>query len=307
MNKIIFLIFITILAIASSAIRSAFSCTISLNEPTIYANQDPVELEKQLVKATSCLKDTIQSFISQSLSISMGSNGKINSHYLIETNKDKFTEQINEVTPKTFSLLSLKNFITQQLKLPNNLSVENAEIVGIKKHFNISNGSSITINCNNCDNSGTKNFSIAFKNNDSLLETVWVKCTISALADVIIANTTISPGINTLDESMFSKKQIYLSTTNDLFSDFEKIKFYRTNRNFRSGEIVKRNDLIPIILVRQGTPIQTIFQSNGLTITGNAYATNSGKIGDIIEFKNIKTNKRLIGKVVDFNKVQVNL
>lgn len=89
------------------------------------------------------------------------------------------------------------------------------------------------------------------------------------------------------------------------FTDIESISSYRSKKNLKEGEILTKNDIEKIPLIKVGDKIKASVVQGNVMIQFDAVSKQEGSAGDII---NIITadNKRYKAKVVDINNVLIN-
>ncbi|MCH7962688.1 MAG: flagellar basal body P-ring formation protein FlgA [Bacteroidetes bacterium] len=89
------------------------------------------------------------------------------------------------------------------------------------------------------------------------------------------------------------------------FTDIESISSYRSKKNLNEGEILTKNDVEKIPLIKVGDKIKASIVQGNVMIQFDAFSKQEGSAGDII---NIVTadNKRFKAKVIDINNVLIN-
>jgi flagella basal body P-ring formation protein FlgA len=60
-------------------------------------------------------------------------------------------------------------------------------------------------------------------------------------------------------------------------------------------------------IVKPGQKVKVLLKGKSISLNSTALARQGGKIGQIIDVYNQKTNKKISGLVIDFNTVMVNL
>lgn len=65
-------------------------------------------------------------------------------------------------------------------------------------------------------------------------------------------------------------------------------------------------DILAVNLINYGTPVKALYKINGLTLEKNFMPTRSARLNETVELNGAQ-NKKLYGKVVDFNKVEIEL
>lgn len=85
----------------------------------------------------------------------------------------------------------------------------------------------------------------------------------------------------------------------------EKMPIYRTKRKLKEGSAIRKSDLVSVFRIERGAVVDfTVVESN-LAMTGKAKAIDSASKGETIMLELLATKKRVFGKVVDVNQVEV--
>ena len=87
----------------------------------------------------------------------------------------------------------------------------------------------------------------------------------------------------------------------------DSLKFYKTNKPLRTGEILKLSDLNAINLVRAGLKTDVVLENQMVRIKTQGICRSNGTIGELVEVYHAQKNKKYLGRVVDINKVLVEL
>jgi flagella basal body P-ring formation protein FlgA len=92
-----------------------------------------------------------------------------------------------------------------------------------------------------------------------------------------------------------------------LISDIETLAFYKTNKPLKAGEILKTADLNAINLVKAGLKTEVVLENQMIRIKTQGISRSNGTIGELVEVYHPQKNKKYQGRVVDINKVLVEL
>ena len=109
------------------------------------------------------------------------------------------------------------------------------------------------------------------------------------------------------DKNVVKEEYVEAIPHTDLITDFESLKFFKTNKPLRTGELIKRSDLNAVNLVKAGLKTEVILENSAIRIKTDGISRNSGSIGEMVEVYHAQKNKKYLGKVIDVNKVLVEL
>ena len=135
----------------------------------------------------------------------------------------------------------------------------------------------------------------------------WGKTDIAVRVPSLIAQKTLEVG-TLLKPSDFKVQFTYSVASNDsFFANKEKLPFYKNNKIIKEGMALKHSDIYPVNLINVGKPVKTIINKDGMKLTGMGIALGSGKLGDSVHLKGMDGKRIIVGSVVGFNKVMVDL
>ncbi len=232
--------------------------------------------------------------------------------YIGELNQRILTSEINDkktILKNSFQIISLNTAINERVHLPEKWKIIDLKTIGqTANYFALNNDEHIQVSCNNCNNTGTKN--IKFEIVDPVAnskESHWITGNVAIAVEALVARNNISITNQALNKSDFEFKTVYSARPENFFTFLDKLPYYKNHRPLRVGQVIHYNDLSPLNLVNMGSLVNVRLNSNGLKLEGKAIPTSSGKLGEIIQLKNPKTNKIIVGKIINFNEVEVEL
>lgn len=290
--KNLVLIFILLYAMKSMASES---CTINTWNKIYTSDQGTVDVST-LIKESDCSDSLKLKFVD---AISKY-EGQIPSYQLSE----EIGSQVS-ITPKKIAIDSLDNLLRSKLNLSdkhkfneikghtfNALTLEEAEQVSVKLP-NIG--------------LGQKHIALEVTNPISgAIKKHWLSAVLKVKTKALVSKSYLSFNNSGIETDQFEIKEIYSEHPDRLFANFNQLQFHRVGRPIAQGQVVKKNDLSPLLLVRVGVPASVVYKNNNLNLSSKAVPSNSGKFGDVIRLKT-KTNKIITGRVLDFNKVEIRL
>ncbi len=208
------------------------------------------------------------------------------------------------LTPKTINILLSKDLIKQDNK---NIKLEILKSGTLKRLFGLGPKDTYHADCKDCQNPGVHHLAITINGReDRSTRKFWFKTKTSIEKTILYANRSIH--YNTpLKKSYFSIKKIFVSDPEKYFSSNTPIHFFKTSRTVQSGLPLLQNGIRPRMLVKNNSPVKVILRNGALQMKSIGTAMGSGKLDEIITVQNTKTKKAYSGKIIDFNKVLVEL
>lgn len=210
---------------------------------------------------------------------------------------------------QSFHISTLVTAINDRITLPKNWKIVDLKTIGQgSSFFSLNNEEHLQVACKNCNLTGTKNISFNIVDPISnTKESYWLTGEVAIAVEALVSKKNISITNQPLDKNHFEMKTVYSARPENFFTFTDKLPYYKANRPLREGQVVKFNDIGPLNLVNIGTPVQVKLNSHGLKLQSIGIPTRSGKLGEIIQLKNPKTNKIIVGKITNFNEVEVEL
>lgn len=299
MNRL-FLSFTFIALIIGLFQTSVYSCEIEAPKSLIITKDiESYELNSAF-KYKNCDSEQIKAFNILLTDYS----GKLNQRVLTAEIQDKRIKLSN-----SFQVQSLSSALNERITLPKKWKIIDLKLIGQSSHFfTLSNEQHLQVSCNNCNNTGTKNIKMDIVNPVANTKaSYWVSGNVAVAVTALVTKNNISITNKALKRNNFEMKTVYSARPESFFTFEDKLPYYKANRPLRSGQVVHFNDISPLNLVTMGTPVQVKLNSKGLKLQATGIPTRSGKLGEIIQLKNPKTNKVIIGKITNFNEVEVEL
>lgn len=305
--------FLTLFILAASAnvfsetapvVPTNNSCSIDLFAKVYRLEKNQILSSTDIIQKSNC--DV--SIVVKLAQIISSSNGTIGASFLRNELKKDFSTSTIEISPRKISLLDLNSTLRDQLTSNSNLYfLESKSLNGIKS-IGLSEDEQLKATCESCSSFGEKNIKVElsspFKPSS---KTFWFSSKIMALVKVFKAKRSLSYQQKKLETDDFYSDEIYTSNPDNVLTSLANIKFYKPNRNIIQDAVVSNLDLQPVNLISFGTPVSVSLKNQNINLQRTAMPTRSALFGEVIELKNPNNNKIIAGKVVDYNKVVIEL
>jgi len=253
-------------------------------------------LDNSVISKSNCSDKANGAFISFISNI----DGDIPSQQLENIFKSEHKLNI-KFKPNKIKVISANDFIEENLSLKN-IYVKDVHSLYGNASLNTNKKNSLKVVCSNCDSPGEKNVKLIHQS-----EQIWLSAEFLIKRRAFSLKSDISPFKDLLGKSLVEEVSILDAGNDQLFSDYENIKFYRANKNLRKGQVLKQNDLSPKTLVQYNQNVEVTIRGDKVALKSQALSRQSGKLGDVINLYNPKTKKMIKAKVIDFNKVLIEL
>jgi len=257
-----------------------------------------------IIQASDC-DSMVLNKISQLVS---GSNGTISADFLKREVAKDFNNINLEISPRKTALLDLNTTMREQLTGGTNLYFLDTKSLNGLRTVGLVEGEQLKVNCESCSTFGEKNLKLDITNPiANSTRTLWFSSKIMAKVKVFKARRNISFQQKHLEADDFYADEIYSLSPDNVVTSLENIHFYKSNKTIIQGAVVSNMDLQAVNLVNFGTPVSLTLKNANINLSRKAIPNRSALFGETIELKNPSNNKVITGKVVDYNKVVIEL
>lgn len=252
----------------------------------------------KLIKRSDCDSSTLADFAS----FASKAQGRISQRF------------ISKALPKVKLIPSEVTFlnITEQLNirsiLPRDGRVTKARKINGEGFIGLTKDQRFDIDCSSCPSIGEHTLKIVIKDTlGQVKETQWVKAAIGVPTRALVAKRSVTATLGAINASDFAVKTIISEQPQKLLPADFPLHFHKISRSLSGGELLTRANVSPLQLVRPGVPAQVTIKGSGITVSGSASPLTYGVWGEVIKLKNTNSQRVIMGKVVDHNKVVVKL
>jgi flagella basal body P-ring formation protein FlgA len=278
---------------------TAWCCEINLPSAILISGKTK---STSFLTAKNCPVETLHKTVDVLSSL----DGKIASFQIEEMISDLSQGKVL-ITPSIIHITQLSTLSREQLDLPSGTQLKLSSEFGSESIQVLNTGDRIELDCSNCTLSKQQNLTLRVNGLDGTQKNLTVKVDFIKMVRAYKTLSQISPFSEI--KPNYNLTEIYTEEIphTDLISDLSTLKFYKTNKPINAGELLKRSDLTAINLVRAGLKTEILIENDLLKIKTHGISRSSGSFGDTIEVFNPIKNKKYLGKIIDHNKVLVEL
>lgn len=278
----------------------AAECSIEFYSKIYKVNNSAVQI-RDYVKKNSCPETTLFKLNKFIQNVDGVVHSKIIKEELSSLHQDI------EILPSKISVFSLDAYLKEKLFPTNELSFSGLKSIESKSAIALSDAETLEISCNNCQNLGDKNIQLIIKSPITATQkNFWISGKLVTSIEVLKAKTNINFQQTGLSSNDFSVEKIHTDKPEDYVVDTKNLNFYKPNRIILKDAYLTRMDILAVNLINYGTPVKALYKINGLTLEKNFMPTRSARLNETVELNGAQ-NKKLYGKVVDFNKVEIEI
>ncbi len=288
-------LFSFLLIVLSTAVSA---CEVEVPDRLVVIGDAP-DLSAVLAHS-GCSAENIREISATLLSV----NGKITKFHFTELLRTRNIQA--EIKPHLFSVENLKHLVREQLKLPAGVQLQSSTAVNHPDYIVLSPGERLEVRCEACS-FGVRDTLKLFVN---ALDGSWKGHLVTADFRKLVKAyrlTEFRQAFGVLTPSVLLEAQVEAVPHTDLLSDLTHLSFYKLNKSLRSGDLVRLSDLTPLDLVKAGVSTEVVIENELIRLKTTGISRSNGSFGDLVEVYHPQKNKKYQGKVIDINKVLVEL
>lgn len=125
------------------------------------------------------------------------------------------------------------------------------------------------------------------------------------LGEAFVPAQEINKG-DVITEGKLIAKSVRLNRIKDNFVVAkEKLLGMEAKKTLKAGKLIQEREVGPVLLVRKGALVNSLYKAKGMQITAQAVAMEDGAKGQVIELENSKSHRKFSAKVVDAETVEI--
>jgi flagella basal body P-ring formation protein FlgA len=283
----------------SLTLSSAFACEVQLPHQMLVFSAD--QSEKNIYHIKNCesnVTDELHQIIS-------GLEGRIAAFQLKEMMNTR-GYQI-EITPHSVVIQQFRTVIRDQLLLPPGVQVKETRSINMPGILALPAGDKIEVNCSGCLYGTQQTLNVTVLGFDGSRQTHMASADFKKMVKAFRLTAALPSFSSVSDTTILKEEYIETIPHTDLITDVETLKFYKTNKPLKAGEILKKSDLNAVNLVRAGLKTDVVLENQMIRIKTSGISRGNGTIGELVEVYHPQKNKKYQGRVIDINKVLVEL
>lgn len=287
-----------LLALFFLLIPAAFACDISMPHRLVILSEEPTG--QSPLNAANCQEETLREF-HRTIT---GLEGRISSAQLTELMAAK--NHTVRIEQHMVQIQNLKTFIREQLSIPAGVHVKATYPVDASNFLPLAPGDQLQVNCSGCLWGTRQPLNVTVAGFDG------TRRDFIAVADfgkMVRAFRLIRPMNSFSDVTVYDIKEEFTESVphSEFISDVQNLKYYKTNKPLKNGELLRISDLNAINIVKAGLKTEVVLENHMVRIKTSGISRANGAFGDTVEVWHPQKNKKYQGKVIDNNKVLVEL
>lgn len=277
---------------------TGFACEVHLPHHIVILG-DVVDLMKSSAN-TGCDEETLNEINATLISV----EGKITSFQLAEMLKVK--KQSVAIQPNLIQVQHFKHLVREQLLLPPGVQLRSSEAINSANFISLAPGDRVEVECTGCLYGSQQPLNLNIIGFDGSEKTMTVK---GDFKKMVKAYRLLGPRTAFTEIKPEFLKEEYVESIphTDLVTNLDTIHFFKLNKPVRSGELLKNSDLNALNLVKAGLKTEILIENKLVKLKTSGISRSNGILGQFVEVYSPEKNKKFQGKVIDINKVLIEL
>lgn len=281
-----------------SFVSISFGCEVTIPAHLIIVN-DQADLQKA-IQNNSC-SDSLMNELTQILK---SVEGKISSNQLNEILSMK--GHTLTIHPPLMQVEQFKHLVRNHVLLPPGIQVKSTEVINSGNYISLAPGDKFDIHCVGCLFGTGQILNVNIYGFDGINKALTVRADFKKMVRAYRL-LTYMPSFTEISKDNLKEEYIDSIPHTDLLTNLDSLKFYKLNKPVKAGEILKFSDLNAIDLVKAGLKTEVIIENELVRLKTHGISRSNGSLGETVEVFHAEKNKKYQGKVIDINKVLVEL
>lgn len=277
----------------------AFACEVLLPYQMLVFSSEPSG--KNVYQVKNCdakVSDDLHQIVS-------GLEGRVASFQLKEMMNSR-GHQI-EIAPQSVMIQQFRTVIRDQLLLPPGVQVKETRSINSPGILALPAGDKVEVSCIGCLYGTQQSLNVTILGFDGSRQAMMASADFKKMVKAFRLTSALPSFSSVNDTNILKEEYIETIPHTDLITDVEMLKFYKTNKPLKAGEILKKSDLNAVNLVRAGLKTDVVLENQMVRIKTSGISRGNGTIGELVEVYHPQKNKKYQGRVIDINKVLVEL
>lgn len=210
------------------------------------------------------------------------------------------------LVPASIQIQQLSTFMREELPLPQGVHVKRVSGINTPDLISLAPGDKINVRCPSCLYGSQQVINILIEGFDGSNKEITASADFRKMVRAFRVNASLASFSNITENDLQEEYTDSVPYT-DLLTDTAALRFYKTNKFIKAGELLRFADLNAVNLVKAGLKTEVILENTLVKIKTHGISRSNGAIGDLVEVYHPQKNKKYQGKVIDSNKVLVEL
>lgn len=292
MTKLLFTIFFILLG------SFALACEVHLPQNLVILGD--AQDFRQAINHTGCSDEVVKEVNSTLFSV----EGKMTAFQFSEMLKAKSHDVV--IQPMFIQVQHLKHLVREQLLVPPGVQMKSSEALSGANYLTLAPGDKIEVQCSGCLFGSQQTLNLNIIGFDGTNKSLMVRADFKKMVKAYRL-LSFHPAFSEIAVTSLQEEFVESIPHTDLLTNLDTLKFYKLNKPVRAGELLKFSDLNAVDLVKAGLRTEVIIENELVKLKTSGISRSNGTLGQFVEVFHPEKNKKYQGKVIDINKVLVEL
>lgn len=279
--------------------QTALACEVTLPDTLLVLGQD---IDSSPLAAKDCGEGTVTDL----RRILAEVEGRVGARQISELLEQRGHSGIS-VSPTTVHIKQLRTSMREQINLPPGVQVKAVRAQYTQNLVPLTAGDSIEVDCSSCLFGQAQPLRVLIRAFDGSSRTIMANADFRKMVRAYKFMAPIASFTNLGEAVILKEVFVEDAPHTDLVTDLSQARFFKTNKPLRAGDLLRHADLNPINLVRAGQKTEVVLENTMIRIKTHGISRGNGGVGDQVEIFHQQKNKKYLGKIIDHNKVLVEL
>lgn len=231
-------------------------------------------------------------------------DGKVAAYQLEELLSAKNSQV--KIKPTMVQIQHLKNLVRDQLMIPSGVHLKSSRTHDRFDFVTLSPGDRVEVQCLNCLYGAQQPLNLIIRGFDGTNKSIMVTADFKKMVKAYRL-TSFQPAFSEMSQQFLREEYVESIPHTDLVTDLSTLKFYKLNKPLKAGDLLRKSDLNAQNLVKAGLKTDVIIENELIRLKTTGISRSNGTLGELVEVFHPQKNKKYQGKVIDNNKVLVEL
>lgn len=231
-------------------------------------------------------------------------DGKITSFQLAGLLKTKNHEVLFQ--PNLINIEHFKSLVREQLMLPAGVQLHSSEAQNSPDFLTLNDGETVEVECADCLFGSKQPLNVKISGIDGTVKTLMVTADFKKMVKAYRV-TSFHPAFAEISTTSLKEEYVEVIPHTALVTNIDTLKFFKLNKPVRAGELLRQSDLNALSLVKAGVKTEVVIENDLVKLKTSGICRSNGSLGEYVEVFHPQKNKKYLGKVIDINKVLVEL
>lgn len=215
----------------------------------------------------------------------------------------------NPVSVKTqlLNVIQLPTLIRKQLIIPSGVQVRHTYTDSGPGMVGLALEDQVEVDCTSCIYGHAQPIKLNIRKFDGNNTTIMARADFQKMVRAFRVIAPVGSFAEINSEEILKEEYVEPIPHTELVTNLDQIKFYKTNKPIKAGELLKLSDLNAVNLVKAGFKTEVVLENAMVRIKTQGISRRNGTLGDQVEVFHQQKNKKYLGKVIGHNKVLVEL